>query len=193
MWMNYRDGSISPKTKGQRVGRENLEGNSRYHFIQRRLGGLTVVVQSLSCVRLFVTPWTAAHQASLSFTISQSVLKFMSIESVMLSNHLILCRPLLVLLSISPSIRIFPNELALHIRWPKHWSCCACVYKRIKQSLNSSESSGFVSDFSEPPPPDNNFSLSVSKPQSWNFPGSPVARTLHFHCRGHGLDPWSAN
>ena len=79
-------------------------------------------VQSLSCVRLFVTPWTALHQASLSFTISQSLLKLMSIELVMPSNHLILCHPLLLLPSIFLSIRVFSNELALHIRWPKYWS-----------------------------------------------------------------------
>ena len=77
-----------------------------------------VVVQSLSCVWLFVTPWTAACQASLSFTISRSLLKFMSIELVMLSNHLILCCPLLML-SILPSTRVFCNESAVHIRWPK--------------------------------------------------------------------------
>ena len=84
--------------------------------------GVLVVVQSLSCVWLFVTPWTAVHQASLSFTISQSLLKFMSIESVMPSNHLILCCPLLLLPSIVLSIRVFSNELVLHIRWPKCWS-----------------------------------------------------------------------
>ena len=83
---------------------------------------LFVVVQSLSCVQLFATPWTAAFQASLSFTISRSLLRLMSIESVMPSNHLILCRPLLLLPSILPSIRVFSNELALHIRWPKYWS-----------------------------------------------------------------------
>ena len=75
----------------------------------------------LSCVRLFATPWSAAHQTSLSFTISQSLLKFMSIELVMPSNHLVLCHPLL-LPSFFPSIRVFSNELALHIRWPKYWS-----------------------------------------------------------------------
>ena len=79
-------------------------------------------VQSLSSVRLFATPWTAARQASLSITISRSLLKLMSIESVMLSNHLILCHPLLLKPSIFPSIRIFSNESALRIRWPKHWS-----------------------------------------------------------------------
>ena len=77
-------------------------------------------VQSLSLVRLFVTPWTAAHQASLSITNSQSLLKLMSIESVIPSNHLILCHPLLP--SSPPSIRVFSNESVLCIRWPKYWS-----------------------------------------------------------------------
>ena len=73
-----------------------------------------VLVQSLSCVQLFVTPWTTAHQASLSFTISWSLLKLMSVESVMPSNHLILCCPLLLLPSVFPSIRAFSNEPAIH-------------------------------------------------------------------------------
>ena len=77
---------------------------------------------SCSVVSDSVTPWTAAHQASLSITNSQSLLKLMSIKSVMPSNHLILCRPLLLLLSIFPSIRVFSNESVLHIRWPKYWS-----------------------------------------------------------------------
>ena len=81
-----------------------------------------VVIQSLSRGPLFATPWSAALQASLSFTISQSLLKFMSTESVMPSNHLILCRPLLLLPSILSSIRVFSNESVLHIRWPKYWS-----------------------------------------------------------------------
>ena len=79
-------------------------------------------VQSLSHVRLFATPWTAAHQASLSITNSQGLLKLMSIELVMPSNHLILCCPLLLSPSVFPSIRVFSNESALHIRWPKYWS-----------------------------------------------------------------------
>ena len=83
---------------------------------------LIVVVQLLSLVQLFATPWTAAHQASLSFTISLSLLKLMSIESVMPSSHLILCHPLLILPSVFPSIRIFSNESVLHITWPKYWS-----------------------------------------------------------------------
>ena len=81
-----------------------------------------VVVQLLSCVWLFATPWTAARQASLSLAISQHLLKLMSIESVMPSSHLILCRPLLLLPSVFASIRIFSNESALCIRWPKYWS-----------------------------------------------------------------------
>ena len=79
-------------------------------------------VQLLGCVWLFATPWTAACQAPLSFTNSQSLLKFMSTELVMLSNYLILCGPLLLLPSICPSIGVFSNESALLIRWPKYWS-----------------------------------------------------------------------
>ena len=79
-------------------------------------------VQLLSRVRLFVTPWTAAHQASLSTTNSQSLLKLMSITSMMPSNHLILCHPLLLLPSIFPSNRVFSNESVPHIRWPNYWS-----------------------------------------------------------------------
>ena len=81
-----------------------------------------LVIRSFSHVQLFATPWTAALQASLSITISWSLLKLMSIESVIPSNHLILCRPLFFLPSIFPSIRVFSNELALPIRWPKYWS-----------------------------------------------------------------------
>ena len=95
-------------------------------------------VQLLSCVRLFVTPWTAACQASLSITSSQSLLKLMSIESVMPSNHLILCHPLLLLPSIFPSIRVFSNESILCIRWPKYWSCSFSISP-------SNEYSGLIS------------------------------------------------
>ena len=79
-------------------------------------------VHSLSCVRLFVTPWTEACQASLSISNSWSLLNLMSIRSVMPSNHLILCHPLLLPPSIFPSVRVFSNESVLHIRWPKFWS-----------------------------------------------------------------------
>ena len=84
-----------------------------------------------------MTPWTAAHQASLSFTI-RSLLKLMSLESVMPSNHLVLCHPLLLLPSIPPSIRVFTNESALHIRWPEHWSFSFSISP-------SNEYSGFIS------------------------------------------------
>ena len=80
------------------------------------------VVKLLSSIRLFVTPWTAAHQASLSLTLSWSLLKLMSIKSMMPSNHLIVCHPSLLLPSIVPSITVFSSELVLHIGWPKYWS-----------------------------------------------------------------------
>ena len=99
---------------------------------------ILVVVQSSSCVQLFATSWTEARQASLSFTISQSLLKLMSTESMMPSNHLILCCPLLLLPSIYPSIRVFSNESFLCIRWPKYWS--------FSFSINpSNEYSGLIS------------------------------------------------
>ena len=87
-------------------------------FLKRQVSS----VQSLSHVQLFATPWTAAHQASLSITNCWSLSKPMSIELVMPSNHLILCHPLLLLPSIFPSIRVFSNESALRSRWPKYWS-----------------------------------------------------------------------
>ena len=95
-------------------------------------------VQSLSCVRLFVTPWSAARQASLSITNSRSILKLISITLVMQSNHLILCRPLLLLLSVFPSIRVFSNESVLHIRFPKYWSFSFSI-------SHSNEYSGLIS------------------------------------------------
>ena len=83
---------------------------------------MVVINQSLSYVLIFAVPWTAAHQTSLSITISQNWLKLMSMKSVMPSNHLILCHPCLLPPSIFPSIRVFSNESVLHIRWPKYWS-----------------------------------------------------------------------
>ena len=91
-----------------------------------------------SRVHLFATSWTAAHQASLSFTISQILLKLMSIESVMPSSHLIICCPLLLLPSIFPSIRVFSNESVIHIRWPKYWSFSFSI-------CTSNEYSGLIS------------------------------------------------
>ena len=99
---------------------------------------LVVVFQSLNHVQLFVTPWTAAHQAPLSSSISQSLLKFMSIKSVMQSNHLILYHSLLLSPSVFPSIRFFSNESALHISWPKYWSSSF-------SNSHSNEYSGLIS------------------------------------------------
>ena len=104
-------------------GTESL--HSRRHEIvsfQRQMLLTFSSVQSLSCIQLFATPWTAACQASLSITNSWSLLKLMSIESMMPSNHLILCLPLLLPPSTFPSIRVFSNESVLSIRWPKYWS-----------------------------------------------------------------------
>ena len=95
-------------------------------------------VQSLGRVQLFATPWTGAHEASLSINRSWSLLKLMSIESVMPSNHLILCHPLLLLPSIFASIRVFSSESVLHIRWPKYWSFSFSISP-------SSEYSGLIS------------------------------------------------
>ena len=105
-------------------------------FSQPRL--YCFLVQLLRRVRLFVTPWMAAYQASPSITNSWSLLKLMSIESEMLSNHLILCRPLFLLPSVFPSIRVFSNESALHIRWPKYWSFSFSISR-------SNEYSGLIS------------------------------------------------
>ena len=96
------------------------------------------IVPSLSRVLLFATPWTAASQASLSFTISLSLPNLMSIESVMPSNHLLLCHSLLLLPSVFPSIRVFFNESALHLRWPKYWSVSISISP-------SNEYSGLIS------------------------------------------------
>ena len=98
---------------GEKVGKIEMQPNIVVQFIS---------VLLLNRVRLFVTPWTAACQASLSITNSQNSLRLTSIESVIPSNHLILCHLLLLLPSIFPSIRVFSNESVLHIRWPKYWS-----------------------------------------------------------------------
>ena len=93
---------------------------------------ILVVVQLLSCVQLFSTPWTVAYQAPLFFTISQNLLKFTFIESVMLSNHLILCHRFLLLPSVFPNVRVFSNESALSIGWPK----CCCIGFSISLPVN---------------------------------------------------------
>ena len=118
-----------------------------------------IAVQLLSCVQLFMTPWTMEVQASLSFTISWSLCKLMSIELMMPSNHLILCGPFLLLPSIFPRVRVFSNESVLRIRWPKHWSFSFSIspskggdiYKlRRETSEESDPTDTFNSDFQLP-------------------------------------------
>ena len=112
--------------KSSRRTEKWLWGGCKFHCSSHRVSCPSFYqfssVQSLSRVRLFATPWIAARQASLSITKSQSSLRLMSIESVMPSSHLILCRPLFLLPPIPPSIRFFSNESTLHMRWPKYWS-----------------------------------------------------------------------
>ena len=129
-----------------------------------------VVVRSLSRGRLFATPWTAAWQASLSFTISWSLFKLMPIESVIPSNHLILCHPLLLLPSIIPSIRVFSNESALHIRWPKYWTFSF-------STSPSNEYSGFISFRADW------FVLLVSNGLSRVFSSTTVRKYQFFHAQ----------
>ena len=117
MWTTGQPGDRGASRKGDMDGPEATGGHTRAHTQARFLSS----VQSLSHVRLLVTPWTA-RQASLSITNSRSLLKLMSIESMMPSNHLILCRPLLLLPSIFTCMRVFSNESVLRIRWPKYWS-----------------------------------------------------------------------
>ena len=100
----------------------NTEKVKKHNAIKCKWGLLGYALSSIRQVRLFATPWTAEGQASLSITNSWSLLKLMSIESVMSSNHLILCHPLLLLPSIFPRIRVFSNVSLFHIRWPKYWS-----------------------------------------------------------------------
>ena len=123
-------------------------------------------VQLLSCVQLFANPWTAACQASLSITNSQSLLKLMSIELVMPSNHFILCRPLLLPPSVFPSIRVFSNESVLRIRWPKYWS--------INFSISpSNEYSGFISMHN---------GVCMFIPSSWFIPPPPRFLFGNYKC-----------
>ena len=147
-------------------------------------------VQSLSCVRLFETPWTAAHQASLSITNSRRLLKLMSIESVMPSNHCILCRPLLLLPSIFPSIRIFSNESVLNIRWPKYCSFSFSI-------CPSNEYSGLISfrmdwldllavQDSQESYPTPQFKRISSLALSFLY--SPALTSIHDHWKNHSFD-----
>ena len=150
-----------------------------------------VVVQSLNNIQLFMIPWAEAHQASLSFTVSWSLLKFMSIESVMPSNHLVLCHPHLLLPSIFPSIEVFSIELALCIRWSKYWSFHLSI-------SSSNEYSGPISlrmDWVWSPcsPRDSQESSPTPHFKSINslvlsFLHSPTLTSIHDHWKNHSLD-----
>ena len=145
-------------------------------------------VQSLSRVRLFATPWTAARKASLSITNSLSSLKLMSIKSVMPSSHLILCRPLLLLPPIPPSIRVFSNESTLHRRWPKYWSFRFSIQwtprtDLLQNGLVGSPCSPRNSQESSPTPQFKSFNSSVL-----SFLYSPILTSMHDHWKNHSLD-----
>ena len=148
-------------------------------------------VQSLSCVQLLATPWIAAHQASLFITNSRSLLKLTSIKSVMPSSHLILCRPLLLLPSIPPSIRVFSNKSTLHMRWPKYWSFSFSISP-------SNEHPGLISfrmywldllavgkdsQESSPTPQFKNINSSAL-----SFLYSPTLTSIHDYWKNHSLD-----
>ena len=147
-------------------------------------------VQLLSRVLFFVTPWTVAHQPSLSITNSQSLLKLVAIESVMPSNHLILCHPLLLLPSIFPSIRVFANESALRIRWPKCWSFSFSI-------SSSNEYSGLISfrmDWLNLLAVQETLKSLLQQPQfksihsALSFLYSSTLRSIHDYWKNHSLD-----
>ena len=145
----------------------------------------------LSRVRLFATPWIAARQASLSITNSGSSPKPMFFESVMPSNHLIPCRPLLLLPSIFPSIRVFSNESALHIRWPKYWSFSFSISPSNEYSQLICEYSQLV--WSPSNPTDSQESSPTPQFKSINssalcFFYSPTFTSIHDHWKNHSLD-----
>ena len=148
-----------------------------------------VIVQLLSCVRLFATPWIAAHQAFLSFIISQSLLKLMSVESVMPSNHLILCRPLLLLPSVFPSSRFFSNESALHIRWPNYWSFSISpsneysgLFSLRIDWFDLLAVQGILKSLLQ------HHSSKASNSLAFSFLYSPTLTSIHDHWKNHSLD-----
>ena len=156
-------------------------------------------VQSLSRVWLFVTPWIAAHQASLSITNSQSLFKLMHIELVMPSSHPILCRPLLLLPSIPPSIRVLSNESTLRMRWPKYWEL-QLQHKSFQWTPKTDLQDGLVGspcsprDSQESSPTSQFKSINSSK---LSFLHSTTLTSIHDHWKNHSLDQmdlcWQSN
>ena len=147
-------------------------------------------VQLLSCVWLFATPWIAAHQTSLSITNSRSLLKLISIESVMESSHLILCRPLLLLPPIPPSIRVFSYESTLCKRWPKYWSYSFSISPSNEQpGLISFRMNWLnllaVQETKEFSPTPQFRSINFS---ALSFLRSPTLTSIHDHWKNHSLD-----
>ena len=156
-------------------------------------------MHSLSCVQLFETPWTTALQASLSFTISLNLLKLVSIESVMPSNHLILCCPLLLLSSIFPGIRVFSNESDLRIRWPEDWSFSFSISPSNKYSGLISFRTDWLDLFAvqrtQEPSPTPEFKSINSSILSFLY--SPTATSIHDYWKNHSFDQtdlcWESN
>ena len=149
------------------------------------------LVQSLSHVRLFATPWIAARQTSLSITNSQSSLRLTSIESVMSSSHLIFCRPFLLLPPIPPSIRVFSNESTLRMRWPKYWSCSFSIIPTQRNPRADLLQNGLVG--SPCSPRDSQESSPTPQFKSINSSAlsllhSPTLTSIHDHRKNHSLD-----
>ena len=169
------------KRKSLEINRSEKAGPHQHVFPNHfsRTMAKSDVAQWPIDVWLFTTPWTEAHQASLSFTISQSLLKLTSIEWMMLSNHLILCHPLLLLSSIFPSIRVFSSEWALHIRWPKYWSFSF----NLSLSNEYSPCSPRGSQESSPAPQFKSIYSSVL-----SFLYSPALTFVHDYWKNHSFD-----
>ena len=135
-----------------------------------------------------MTPWTAACQASLSITSSQSLPKLMSIESVMPSNHLILCRPLLLLPSIFPNIRVFSNESTLHIRWPKYWSFRFNISPSKEHSGLISSRMDWLNLLAAQGTLRSLLQYHTSKASVFSFFCSPTLTSIHEHWKNHSLE-----
>ena len=189
---NDEEGRGGEGTEGGEGGEGRKEENWQVLWL------ITSSVQSLGCVQLFATPWITARQASLSITNSRSLLKPMSIELVMPSSHLILCRPLLLLPPIPPSIRVFSNESTLHTRWPKYWCFSFCISPSNEHpGLISFRMVGYPcsprdSQESFPSP-----QFKIINSLAFSFFYSPTLTSIHDHWKNHSLDQtdpcWQSN